>query len=315
MRKLYYREHVEPEPCGPVWEDWRQRLPQFPHCADRFDLGVYRRSRDHALGFRHVEINPPGRVSWLAFDIDRPNAYEAAEDADLAQPNALIVNPANGHAHMLYALRVPVGLAGRSRSAPRELLCDVERGMSARLRADPAYAMRFAKNPGHPYWRTSWLTPRPFELNELLQRLDRKDMRKGRDRSDLVGYGRHVDLFNRVRVIAYRNVLAFKNQGGSQEQWARRLIEVAAEANSDFSLPLPIPDVRSTARSIARWTWRRFSTAGFSQLQARRAVIGNERRGQETIARLTELFAQTKADNSSLYPDMADVLPVSMRVS
>jgi len=38
--------------------------------------------------------------------------------------------------------------------------------------------------------------------------------------------------------------------------------------------PLPVSEIKATAKSIARWVWNRFTPAGFSQVQAHRGAKG-----------------------------------------
>ena len=299
-------------PSGPVWMDWQERLPIFPLCGDEFGDGLCRMPRKSALQFKHIELNPPGRVAWLPFDIDRDDAFDAADDADLPAPNVVSVNPSNGHAHLAYALKSPVGTAGNSREKPRELLFDVERGMIRRLREDPANSGRFAKNFGHSRWRTIWLSPEPFELKLLLDHLDRADLRPYERLSELAGQSRAVELFDRIRGYAYRHVRDFKCGGGNHAAWLQRLTDVALAWNMDFVLPLSAQEVKSTARSVAKWTWRRFSMKRFSILQSNRARTGNLARGRKTAETLSELFeAAGRAGQGPVYPDMANVLLVS----
>lgn len=294
----------------PVWRDWVERLPDRPLSADVFSDGMLRRQRETALRYMNIEINPPGRVAWLGFDIDRADAFDAAEDAGLPQPNVTIVNPSNGHAHMLYALRTPVGLTGRSREAPKRLLQDVERGMIQQLGADPSYIGRIAKNPLHDRWRTRWLSPWPFELKELREQVELDRKAKPIERPELIGHSRNVELFDCVRAFAYQHVVSFKKTGGDLNAWVSRLIDVAIAWNAEFSIPLPFSEVRSVTRSVAKWTWRHFTEERFSRIQSTRAG----RRGQSTLKIIQEVSEAwssldpstiTSSTASAVYPDMA----------
>jgi DNA invertase Pin-like site-specific DNA recombinase len=40
--------------------------------------------------------------------------------------------------------------------------------------------------------------------------------------------------------------------------------------------PLPVSEIKATAKSIARWVWNRFTPAGFSQVQAHRGAKGGK---------------------------------------
>ena len=40
--------------------------------------------------------------------------------------------------------------------------------------------------------------------------------------------------------------------------------------------PLPVSEIKATAKSIARWVWNRFTPTGFSQVQAHRGAKGGK---------------------------------------
>jgi DNA invertase Pin-like site-specific DNA recombinase len=59
--------------------------------------------------------------------------------------------------------------------------------------------------------------------------------------------------------------------------------------NAEFKHPLEPPEVRHTAKSISKWTWEKFSRAGFSQSQAARQKKQAEARRISTRGRLINL--------------------------
>ena len=52
------------------------------------------------------------------------------------------------------------------------------------------------------------------------------------------------------------------------------MIDRATGYNAQFEQPLPANEVRHTAKSIARWTHRNLTPAGFSAIQAARGAKG-----------------------------------------
>lgn len=210
----------------PLWETWTNRLPTRPLCCDVFADGVFRRPRAEALARQHLQFNTDTSLGWLVFDVDHEDFFEAWDRANLHPPNLYAQNPANGNSHLLYALATPVGICDSHRRAPIELAAAVQRGMTRRLRADPCYANRLAKNPQHPRWRTSWLIGEPFDLKKLLEPLDREDTRPFAQRSEIAGISRNCDLFDALRGFAYANVLAFQ-ETGNLNAWVRCLLEEA----------------------------------------------------------------------------------------
>jgi Replicase family/Primase C terminal 1 (PriCT-1) len=264
---------------APIWSTWTDRLPNRPLAADVLADGVYRRPREQALHYAHIEFNTRGRLSWLVFDQDTDESFECWERANLPAPNFYSQNRSNGHGHLGYCLNTPIGMLGLSRERPIMLAADVQRGMTRRLGADPAYANRLAKNPTSKRWLTSWYAPKPYDLRDLLGALDRRDLRRPATRTEVSGISRNCDLFDALRAYAYANARAFKRTGRRSEAWQHQLFREAQAINLGFASPLSFAEVRQIARSVARWTWGRFSEARFSEIQSRRGVRGGIKSG------------------------------------
>ena len=245
-------------------------IPAKPYCCDDPRQGLEILSKPFALKKRHIQLDTPKLVRWLPFDIDRPDAYFAAEDANLPLPNYIAVNPENGHSLTAYVLAVPVRKFDGANQHPIEYLAAVQRGMRRRLEADPGYVGLIAKNPYHPHWRVDWQRPRPYELDELADALTKDDMRP-EPRRLTFGLGRNCAIFSDTRQWAYQNVLACKRAGVSIERFAERLHQIAEGHNLTFNTPLPHSELRSIAKSIAKWTWGKFTEAELSRRQSFRA--------------------------------------------
>jgi len=255
---------------GTVRECFPDLIPARPYCADDVSHGLMIRARDKALLHLHVQFNGPNDLTWLIFDIDRADARFAADDAYLPQPTIIIVNRRNGHAHLAYLLGRPVLKFAESRRAPLRFAAAVERGFVRRLGADPYYRGLIAKNPMHPDWDVEWLAPEPYDLVTLDDWLFERDTRPDPQPKGQFGLGRNCELFDDLRSIAYREVLTFKQQGESCAAFAKRLEYRASAINRQFAVPLSVSELRSIARSVAKWTWREFSPERFSEVQSRR---------------------------------------------
>ena len=258
----------------PLWSHWASTLPKWPLAADVLADGVYRRRREKALQFAYIEFNSPGRLGWLLFDMDSRRSFESWEQAQLPAPNFYSQNPRNGHGHIAYCLKAPVGLLGSSRLAPLQLASDIQRGMTRRLGADPGYSNRLGKNPSSARWRTSWIVAEPYALNELLAPLDSCDLRRPATRSEATGISRNCDIFSALRQYAYSEVLRFRRGGADFDAWVTHLLGRAREINLGFPVSLSFAEIRQIVKSVARWTWRRFSDERFSRIQARRGARG-----------------------------------------
>jgi hypothetical protein len=267
----------------PLWECWTQYIPRRPLSCDDFAEGPRRRALTDALKLRHLEFNGPTLMRWLIYDLDLEDSFEAWERAMLPAPNLYVRNAHNGHGHLYYALATPVGLSDKHRWAPIEFAAAVERGMIRRLSADRAYANRFAKNPSHPSWRSTWHCGHPYELTYLLGFLDQSEVRPFATSFGSAGLSRNCDLFDRLRQYAYLAVVPRKEAGDTFDLWLACLTGVASAFNGEFANPLPHSAVRSIAKSAARWTWRKFDTCGFSKIQSARAKRPRRARLTETL--------------------------------
>jgi hypothetical protein len=262
----------------PIWAVWTQHLPRTLRAADVFSDGPRLLPRDDAIKCAHLEFNTRGCLGWLVFDLDTPDSFESWDRAGLPPPNFYAQNRSSGHGHLGYCLKRPVGLLGHSRRRPIELAADVQRGMTRRLGADPTYNNRLAKNPVHARWASTWYAPHPYALIELFEVLDKRDMARPASRREVLGVSRNCDLFDALRQHAYKQVLTFK-RGGSAA-WFEHLVALALAVNQEFAFPLSVSEVRQIARSVANWTWKSFSEARFSQIQARRGSSGGHKSGQ-----------------------------------
>jgi hypothetical protein len=274
--------------CPSLWECWTGHIPRRPLSCDDFAEGPRRRVLTDALKLRYLEFNGATLMRWLIYDLDVEDSFEAWERAMLPAPNLYVRNPHNGHGHLYYALAAPVGLSDKHLWEPIKFAAAVERGMIRRLGADRAYANRFAKNPSHPCWRATWHCGQPYELTCLFGFLDQSEVRPFPKSFGSAGLSRNCDLFDRLRQDAYLAVVPRKEAGDTFNLWLARLTGVASGFNGEFANPLSHSAVRSTAKSVARWTWRKFDTGGFSKIQSMRAK-------RPRRARLTEkLIAAAK---------------------
>jgi replicase family protein/primase-like protein len=252
-------------------------VPCRPWCSDDLNHGLVIRRKPLALQKRYIQLDPPKMVRWLAFDIDRRDAHGAAEQANLPAPNFIAVNPENGHSLSAYLIGVPVFKFDGARRGPIEFLSSVERGYTRRLGADPGYVGLISKNPLHPSWRVDWQVGRPYDLGELADALDNRDMRP-QSKSETSGLGRNCSVFNDARFWAYENAREFKRSGGSFERWEARLAQIASGWNMHFNQPLAHSEIRQIAKSIAKWTWRRFCDEELSRKQSFRGKLGMAKR-------------------------------------
>jgi hypothetical protein len=216
-------------------------------------------------------MNGPASFAWMLHDIDKSGAWSAHEEADLPMPTFVAINPENGHAHSGYLLTTPVARHNAARIKPLRYFADIERGIGRRLGADRRYTGLIAKNPWHPAWRTDWRRPVPYDLDELNDSLTASDKRPDPTIQETLGAGRNCTVFDDLRHVAYREVVAFK-RSGTFDGWRQRLENVALGINLQFACPLGFAEVRGIAKSVAKWTWRHFDVPTFVAIQAKRGA-------------------------------------------
>ncbi|MBK7470970.1 MAG: replication initiation protein [Betaproteobacteria bacterium] len=71
---------------------------------------------------RYIQPYPPAMVGCLVFDVDRQGAAFAWETGNLPAPSIVATNPANGHAHLFYAVETPVIKTDAARMEPVRFL-------------------------------------------------------------------------------------------------------------------------------------------------------------------------------------------------
>ena len=193
-----------------VWE--QQWLPLWPLASDDLRQGIYRMSRESALGLRYIEANPQAVSNLLVVDIDHDDArLRAVWDRRAWLPNAVVENPENGHAHAVWALSEPVTRTEYAHRKPLAFAAAITEGLRRSVNGDQGYSGLITKNPTHQTWDAFWLTDHLYSLHELREHLDSAGFmpppswtRSRRRRP--VGLGRNCDIFESARTWAYREV-------------------------------------------------------------------------------------------------------------
>ena len=235
--------------------------PYLPRCS--YDKTATRiRPREYAIRYPYMQVNRPGMVSWLIFDLDHSNAL-IWEDAGLPAPNLIVRNRKSGHSHLYYAIP-PVCTTESARSKPIAYMKAIYEAFAARLDADTDFhSGPVAKTPGHPWWLTWEIHSHIYELGELADYVElavSSPWGKG-PQLDEVSHSRHCILFEHLRYYAY-SIVNREREKGSFSTFTRLLEAYAHNRNSfqklGFSGDLPLSSLRATVKSVARWTWDRY---------------------------------------------------------
>jgi hypothetical protein len=197
-------------------------------------------------------------LTALRFDVDSEGAGAAWIEAELPAPNLVVVNPDNGHAHLIYLLGawVRTDFGDPSRLRVVRYAAAIERAYAAALGADRAYTGRFHHNPFSDAYITKIGRQAPYSLAELAQYVDLNSPSTKAVAPQ--GIGRNVEIFDRLRRWAYTAVADWKI--GTREAWDRVVFERAAQIAGDVGAdsprgPLPENEVGHIVKSVARWVW------------------------------------------------------------
>ena len=224
-------------------------------------------NREYALPrLPYVQVNSADMINYIIFDLD----YAEGEFADVALGipafTFAIVNPRNGHAHVMYEIDAyPVHQASLK---SRELMKAVVAGYRRLLAADRVITHKaLAKNPLHGRWRTygSGDTHTLTELVESIPAIKAPKRVWNVPSQGVPKFGeilhpssRNCSLFEFVRFVAYSLVASCKEK---QELYygVIGLLEKAnkSEVTKYFSSLLSPSELACIARSVTGWTWDR----------------------------------------------------------
>ena len=253
-------------------ELFRERLPRKPYHTDELTSGLSIADVSRALGARYIQPNGPTHRHWIVFDVDQPAATLSWDDVGAPAPNITVTNKANGHAHLIYGLETPIRTAPDGKVAPLRYAAAIEAALREKLGADLGYSGLICKNPLHTHWLVQVWEPASYDLSWLADYLDLSPY-NGRKQLPAYGLGRNCTLFEKTRQWAYK---AIRQGWPGYEAWLSAVIDRAIGYNVQFEPPLPANEVRHIAKSIAKWTHRNLTPAGFSAVQAARGAKGGK---------------------------------------
>lgn len=255
-------------------ELFQKRLSRRPYCSnDLTTEGIYRLPLSSALLHKLIQPNSSGLISNLVFDIDRLGGALDWSDRNAPPPSIAMMNPTNGHAHLIYLLATPVPVSDVARVKPAKYLAAIQEGLRRRLDADRCYAGLIVKNPMHDHWITRQWAYAPYQLDDLADYIDLPSPAEMKCRSrqfDYAGLGRNCTVFEIVRKQAYSAVRDYWRPGGGPSFAASVLNLVLVANHTEIGNPMQLSECRTIARSISKWTWERFTPTEFRAIQSAR---------------------------------------------
>lgn len=244
---------------------FNDRLPHKPYFTDELQCGLRIAAKERAILAKYIQFNQPHAQYWLCFDVDRPGAAIDWSDLNAPAPTISIMNKANGHAHLLYALKTAVRTAPDGKIKPLKYAAAVESALREKLGADVGYSGLICKNPNHDNWQIAVWQSELYTLDWLADSLDLTSVNEKLISPDY-GLGRNCSLFDKTRKWAYR---AIRQGWPEYNQWLIACSERAAAYNLQFDSPLSDTEVLSIAKSIAKWTSSKITEASFQQFVAK----------------------------------------------
>lgn len=286
---------------GDTLDLFRAHLPRKPYYTDDFTFGLRIGSRARAASALYVQPNGPAQLRWLLYDVDRSGAALDWSDRNAPPPSIVATNKANGHAHLLYLLEEPVCKSPSGRPDPLRYAAAVDCALREKLDADAGYAGVVCKNPLRwDIWGVNLWEVDPYTLADLDSWLDLNPYKDRRRKLPDYGLGRNCNLFNTLRLWAYK---AIRQGWPDLKQWETACYHRAVGYNRQFAEPLPENEVKHTARSVARWTHRNMSEAGFAayvarthtpEVQAKRGARKGAKRREELMPKAKAMAAEGK---------------------
>lgn len=235
-----------------------EQAPYISRCSDN-KTAARTLPREYAAKQPYMQVNQPGLVSWLVFDLDHPNAW-IWQDKDLPEPNIIVTNPKNGSSHLYYAIS-PVCTTDAGRLKPVRYMRAVYKALAVALDADPSYSGPVAKTPGHPWWKTTEQHTYEYALGDLAKHLTLEvvPFRRADIRDDDIPHSRHCMLFERLRRHAYATKQNYANYSDFLTDTTASAMALNTFREQGFGANLSLSQVKATVKSICRWTWERYT--------------------------------------------------------
>ena len=258
-----------------VYSRFFDNLPLKPYCTNDLSYGLKIRPKQSAIRMSYIQPNFPFIIIYLMFDVDRSEAGASWIDAGLPKPTFIVVNLANGHAHLIYELQTPVLLWENASPKPIAYLDAIRRAYAFALGADLGYSSLITKNPSHRTWYT-FASSLQYELWELADyvTLENSHYKQRRGiREDYAALGRNCTLFEVGRFHAYDRVFGLN---GHSELYAVVYGYISKYNATEFSESLSEREVHGIAISISQWTWERRENFSGRSGQHRRKTTDSE---------------------------------------
>ena len=254
--------------------DFFNNLAYKPYCADELLYGLKIRPKKTAINMQYIQGNQPCMLHYFFFDIDRSDAVMAWHDENLPMPYWTAQTQKNGHAHICYKLEIPLCTSEFGSQKAIAYASKIQVGLANKLGADVGYSHLITKNPFHKDWRVTFWTEQAYTLDYLADFVELP--KKLNKNQEVLGLGRNCTLFDTVRKWAYKAIRA--HRGGTFDVWLGEVLKQCKNVNNAFLEPLLYSEVKATAKSIARYCWKKdgYHYQEFIDRQSKKGAIGGK---------------------------------------
>lgn len=263
-------------------------VPRLAYCSENPRAeGIYRETRESALEKRHIQPNTLKLHSWIVLDVDQPGAAHSWRSSNCPPPNITTTNPRTGHAHLMFQLSAPVATTEIARIHPVQYLAAVEHGLNIAFGGDIGYKAVITQNPLNPHWLTECPRNESYDIGELAEWVTlpkKKEVMQLAEQEEYAGRGRNCYLFENLRKVSYRAWLKHRRPAGD-ESFLVEVRGLAESLNATLGNPLGTSEVRTIAKSVARWVWREFTNEEFRAIQSKRGQRKGEAKRKELLER------------------------------
>lgn len=236
-------------------------LPEKVRVQPEKDAPQLIRSKSHA--HKYSRLNPHhGNIHYLVVDVDEPLHQLSTYDAHLPEANIYCMDREKGTGHLYWRLNSPVyAWANQRHSKAYRYLDAIHYAFTDRIHGgDKAFTRQISKNPLNDEWEIYQGTDKAYELHELAEFIPNlSKLRPKRDRMIELedGAGRNTTLFNELRLWAYPNVEMARSV--DYAVWENQVLTRALSINANFPQPLGLSEVRSTAKSVAKYVFKKYT--------------------------------------------------------
>ena len=254
--------------------DFFTNLAHKPYCADELLYGLKIRPKKTAINMQYIQGNQPCMLHYFFFDIDRSEAVMAWHDENLPMPYWTAQTQKNGHAHICYKLEIPLCTSEFGSQKAIAYASKVQAGLANKLGADVGYSHLITKNPFHKDWRVTFWTEQAYTLDYLADFVELP--KKLSKEQEVLGLGRNCIMFDTVRKWAYKAIRA--HRGSTFDVWLGEVLKQCKNVNNAFLEPLLYSEVKATAKSIARYCWKKdgYHYQEFIDRQSKKGAIGGK---------------------------------------